>query len=197
MTIREELERREREVLAPQAAKSAETKGRLRSEVEDPIRPSFQRDRDRIIHTKAFRRLKHKTQVFFSPTGDHYRTRLTHTLEVSQIARTATYHAAIVDVMTRLLGPEVWLLEDDRFGVVYELRLLAEIAAAAGDLRRAGVLLGATEAEHERAPVGPWIHGSFMPSHLLEVDDPQFARGREEGRRLGLDDAVSIALTDS
>ena len=88
MTIREELEGREREILAPAAAKSGETKGRLRPEAEDAIRPSFQRDRDRIIHTKAFRRLKHKTQVFFSPEGDHYRTRLTHTLEVSQIART-------------------------------------------------------------------------------------------------------------
>ena len=87
MTIREQLEQRERDVLAPQAAKSAETRGRLRSEEEDPIRPAFQRDRDRIIHCKAFRRLKHKTQVFFDPTGDHYRTRLTHTLEVSQIAR--------------------------------------------------------------------------------------------------------------
>jgi dGTPase len=60
----------------------------VRKETEDPIRPAFQRDRDRIIHTKAFRRLKHKTQVFFAPTGDHYRTRLTHTLEVAQIART-------------------------------------------------------------------------------------------------------------
>src|ERR687890_800137 len=87
MSIRDELERREREIIAPAAAKSADTKGRLRPEPEDPIRPSFQRDRDRIIHTKAFRRLKHKTQVFFSPTGDHYRTRLTHTLEVAQIAR--------------------------------------------------------------------------------------------------------------
>ena len=74
-------------MLAPQAAQSAATRGRLRPEPEDPIRPAFQRDRDRIIHTKAFRRLKHKTQVFFAPTGDHYRTRLTHTLEVSQIAR--------------------------------------------------------------------------------------------------------------
>jgi dGTPase len=87
VTIREELERREREILAPVAAKSADSKGRLRHEPEDAIRPSFQRDRDRIIHTKAFRRLKHKTQVFFSPAGDHYRTRLTHTLEVAQIAR--------------------------------------------------------------------------------------------------------------
>ena len=87
-TIREELEEREREILAPQGAKSADSRGRLRPEVEDDVRPAFQRDRDRIIHSKAFRRLKHKTQVFFAPAGDHYRTRLTHTLEVSQIART-------------------------------------------------------------------------------------------------------------
>jgi len=87
-TLREELERREVEILAPQAAKSANSRGRLRPEEEDDVRPAFQRDRDRIVHSKAFRRLKHKTQVFFAPAGDHYRTRLTHTLEVSQIART-------------------------------------------------------------------------------------------------------------
>ena len=86
--IREQLEAREQDALAPQAAKSAASRGRLRPEPEDEVRPAFQRDRDRIIHCKAFRRLKHKTQVFFRPTGDHYRTRLTHTLEVSQIART-------------------------------------------------------------------------------------------------------------
>src|SRR6266699_5304815 len=88
MTIREQLEAREREILAPQAAKSSESRGRLRPEPEDDVRPAFQRDRDRIVHCKAFRRLKHKTQVFFAPTGDHYRTRLTHTLEVAQISRT-------------------------------------------------------------------------------------------------------------
>lgn len=87
-TIREALELRERETLAPQAAKSADSRGRLHPEPEDDVRPAFQHDRDRIIHSKAFRRLKHKTQVFFAPAGDHYRTRLTHTLEVSQIART-------------------------------------------------------------------------------------------------------------
>jgi dGTPase len=87
-SLRAQLEAREREMLAPQAAKSADSRGRLHPETEDDVRPAFQRDRDRIIHCKAFRRLKHKTQVFFAPTGDHYRTRLTHTLEVSQIART-------------------------------------------------------------------------------------------------------------
>jgi dGTPase len=87
-TIREALEQRERDTLAPQAARSAESRGRLHPEPEDDVRPAFQHDRDRVIHSKAFRRLKHKTQVFFAPAGDHYRTRLTHTLEVSQIART-------------------------------------------------------------------------------------------------------------
>src|SRR4051812_34137003 len=87
-SLRQQLEAREREILAPQAAKSADSRGRLRAAVEDDVPPAFQRDRDRIVHCKAFRRLKHKTQVFFAPAGDHYRTRLTHTLEVSQIART-------------------------------------------------------------------------------------------------------------
>ena len=87
-TIREQLEAREHDMLAPQATFSDASRGRARPEPEDPIRPVFQRDRDRVVHSKAFRRLKHKTQVFFAPAGDHYRTRLTHTLEVSQIART-------------------------------------------------------------------------------------------------------------
>jgi len=88
MTIRENLEMREKEYLSPYASLSMNTKGRLKPEVECDIRPAFQRDRDKILHCKAFRRLKDKTQVFLSPEGDHYRTRLTHTLEVSQNART-------------------------------------------------------------------------------------------------------------
>ena len=88
MTIREELEAQERQILSPRACLRANSRGRLREEKLHPLRTAFQRDRDRILHCKSFRRLKHKTQVFLAPFGDHYRTRLTHTLEVSQIART-------------------------------------------------------------------------------------------------------------
>mgnify|MGYP000971037388 FL=1 len=88
MIGREEIEKREYEILSPYATKAAETKGRVYPEEKCDIRTEFQRDRDRIIHSKAFRRLMHKTQVFLAPEGDHYRTRLTHTIEVSQIART-------------------------------------------------------------------------------------------------------------
>ena len=88
LSIREETQRIEREILSPYAALSENTRGRVREAAECPIRTPYQRDRDKVIHCKAFRRLKHKTQVFLSPEGDHYRTRLTHTLDVSQIART-------------------------------------------------------------------------------------------------------------
>lgn len=88
MTIREQMELLERTYLSPFATLSENSKGRDMPEAECDLRPVFQRDRDRILHCKSFRRLKHKTQVFLSPKGDHYRTRLTHTLEVSQIART-------------------------------------------------------------------------------------------------------------
>lgn len=88
MNLRQQREALEEQILSPFATRSAASKGRQRPEREDALRPAFQHDRDRLLYCKAFRRLKHKTQVFLAPTGDHYRTRLTHTLEVSQIART-------------------------------------------------------------------------------------------------------------
>ena len=88
MLVRERIELLEQQNLSPLASLSAKSRGREREESPCKYRTAYQRDRDRIIHCKTFRRLKHKTQVFLSPEGDHYRTRLTHTLEVSQIART-------------------------------------------------------------------------------------------------------------
>src|SRR5436189_558540 len=104
MTIREMLEKIEADTLVPRAARSAETRGRDRAEGEDDLRPAYQRDRDRIIHCKSFRRLKHKTQVFLAPEGDHYRTRLTHVLEVTQIARTIAKSLRLNEVLTEAIG---------------------------------------------------------------------------------------------
>ncbi len=104
MTIREEIEERERTTLGPEAALAARSRGRAVPEAEDDLRTAFQRDRDRILHSKAFRRLKHKTQVFLAPEGDHYRTRLTHTLEVAQIARTVARALRLNEDLTEAIG---------------------------------------------------------------------------------------------
>jgi dGTPase len=101
--IREMLEARE-ESLSPYAQKSRLSRGRMRAEEPDSVRTVFQRDRDRILHSKSFRRLKHKTQVFIAPLGDHYRTRLTHTLEVSQIARTIARALNLNEDLTEAIG---------------------------------------------------------------------------------------------
>ncbi|MBQ2191762.1 MAG: dNTP triphosphohydrolase, partial [Clostridia bacterium] len=103
-TYREIVEQREREQLSPYAKLSSETLGREKPIEPCPVRTEFVRDRDRIIHCKSFRRLKHKTQVFLSPVGDHYRTRLTHTLEVSQIARTIARGLCLNEDLTEAIA---------------------------------------------------------------------------------------------
>ena len=103
-TIRESMERLEQQYLSPYASLSRNTLGRDKLEPLCDIRPEYQRDRDRILHCKSFRRLKHKTQVFLAPEGDHYRTRLTHTLEVSQIARTIAKSLRLNESLTEAIA---------------------------------------------------------------------------------------------
>ena len=104
MTLREQTQRWEEEKLSPLACRSAQTRGRVRPEEECQVRTPFQRDTDRIVYSKAFRRLKHKTQVFLQPEGDHYRTRMTHTLEVTRIARTIARALALNEDLTEAIA---------------------------------------------------------------------------------------------
>ena len=104
MTIRENVEKWEEAYLSPYAAISNKSKGRETDEPPCDIRPVYQRDRDRILHSKSFRRMRHKTQVFLSPEGDHYRTRLTHTLEVSQTARTIAKALCLNEDLTEAIA---------------------------------------------------------------------------------------------
>lgn len=104
MIGRERIEKREYEILSPLASKAAESKGRKEPEEQCAIRTDYQRDRDRIVHSKAFRRLMHKTQVFLAPEGDHFRTRLTHTIEVSQISRTIARALGLNEDLTEAIA---------------------------------------------------------------------------------------------
>ena len=105
MNIRRRIEEQEKQILSPSACLSSRSRGRFRQEADTcDLRTVFQRDRDRIIHSKTFRRLKHKTQVFLSPAGDHYRTRLTHVLEVSQIARTVATCLRLNEYLTEAIA---------------------------------------------------------------------------------------------
>ena len=104
MTLREQTQQREVQTLSPMACLSQNTRGRQRPEEECPIRTPFQRDIDRIVYCNAFRRLKHKTQVFLQPEGDHYRTRMTHTLEVTRIARTIARGLSLNEDLTEAIA---------------------------------------------------------------------------------------------
>ena len=104
MTLREQTQRAEAAQLSPLACRADQSKGRARPEEECDVRTPFQRDTDRILYSKAFRRLKHKTQVFLQPEGDHYRTRMTHTIEVSRIARTIARALCLNEDLTEAIA---------------------------------------------------------------------------------------------
>jgi len=104
MTVRERIENNERQLLSPRATLAADSRGREKPEEPCSIRTDFQRDRDRIVHCKSFRRLKHKTHVFLAPEGDHYRTRLTHTMEVGQVARTISRALSLNEDLTEAIA---------------------------------------------------------------------------------------------
>ena len=140
MNVRETIEQRERESLSRYASLSSMSRGRDVPETECDIRTVYQRDRDRILHCKAFRRLKHKTQVFLSPEGDHYRTRLTHTLEVSQIGRTIAKALRLNEDLTEAIALDmIWGI---RLSDIVEKGYLMKYVPLDSDiLNRAYVLL--------------------------------------------------------
>ena len=178
-----ELEARERDVLAPQAAKSVDSRGRLRPELEDDVRPSFQRDRDRIIHSTAFRRLEYKTQVFVNHEGDYYRTRLTHSIEAGQITRTLCR----VLGLNEDLGEAVALSHDlghTPFGHAGE-RVLNKLMEPYGGFEHNAQSLRIVDVLEERYPGFPGLNLSWevregIVKHSSEYDRPlvqQFAPG--------------------
>ena len=143
--IREQTEKRE-EALSPYAAKSKSSRGRLRWEEPCPIRTSFQRDRDRVLHARAFRRLKHKTQVFLNPEGDHFVTRLTHTVHVNQVGRAMAVSLGLNEALTEEMA------RDDNVFIIGE-----DIAVGYGG----GGVFGATRGLLDKFGVEPSI-GSLL-----------------------------------
>ena len=193
MNPREAMEIEERERLSSYAALAAESRGRERPEPEHEYRTAFQRDRDRILHSKAFRRLKRKTQVFLAPDGDHYRTRLTHTLETAQIARTAARVLRLNEDLTEAiaLGHD---LGHTPFGHAGEA-VLAEVYApgfhhAEQSLRVVGML----EPHHE----GPGLNLTFeVRDGILNHSKGKDILHGKHGRHAATVEGVLVSLCDA
>jgi dGTPase len=172
MLGREDLERREQEILAPYAVKSAHSGGREYPEVEPPFRLAFQRDRDRIVHSTAFRRLEYKTQVFVNHEGDHFRTRLTHTLEVSQIARTIARSLQLNEDLTEAIA----LAHDlghPPFGHAGE-RAMNEMMQPYGGFEHNQQSLRIVEVLEDRYPEFPGLNLTWETRDGLKKHQPRF-----------------------
>jgi dGTPase len=172
MLGREDLERREQEILAPYAVKSAHSGGREYAEAEPPFRLAFQRDRDRIVHSTAFRRLEYKTQVFVNHEGDHFRTRLTHTLEVAQIARTIARSLQLNEDLTEAIA----LAHDighPPFGHAGE-RAMNEMMQPNGGFEHNQQSLRIVEVLEDRYPEFPGLNLTWETRDGLKKHQPRF-----------------------
>jgi dGTPase len=194
MLGREDLERREQELLAPYAVKSAHSGGRVYPEEEPPLRLAFQRDRDRIVHSTAFRRLEYKTQVFVNHEGDHFRTRLTHTLEVAQIARTIARTLRLNEDLTEAIA----LAHDlghPPFGHAGE-RAMNEMMHPYGGFEHNQQSLRIVEVLEDRYPEFPGLNLTWETRDGLKKHQPRFLPPDEAGHAATVGPSLEAQVTD-
>jgi dGTPase len=194
MLGREDLERREQEILAPYAVKSAHSGGREYIEEEAPFRLAFQRDRDRIVHSTAFRRLEYKTQVFVNHEGDHFRTRLTHTLEVAQIARTIARSLQLNEDLTEAIA----LAHDlghPPFGHAGE-RAMHEMMQPYGGFEHNQQSLRIVEVLENRYPEFPGLNLTWETRDGLKKHQPRFLPCTVNSPAIAVSPSLEAQITD-
>jgi dGTPase len=194
MLGREDLERREQELLAPYACKSAHSEGRVYPEAEHPFRLAFQRDRDRIVHSTAFRRLEYKTQVFVNHEGDHFRTRLTHTLEVAQVGRTIARCLSLNEDLTEAIA----LAHDlghPPFGHAGE-RAMNEMMQPYGGFEHNRQSLRIVEVLEDRYPEFPGLNLTWESRDGLKKHQPRPLAPDADGRIVALTPSLEAQVTD-
>jgi dGTPase len=195
MLRRIDLEQREQETLAPYAVQSATSGGRMYPEDEHPFRLAFQRDRDRIVHSSAFRRLEYKTQVFVNHEGDHFRTRLTHTLEVAQIARTIARSLRLNEDLTEAIA----LAHDlghPPFGHAGE-RAMNEMMQPYGGFEHNQQSLRIVEVLEERYPEFPGLNLTWETRDGLKKHQPRVRQGDETGQATVVGPSLEAQVADS
>jgi dGTPase len=194
MLRRIDLEQREQDTLAPYAVQSVNSGGRMYPEDEHPFRLAFQRDRDRIVHSTAFRRLEYKTQVFVNHEGDHFRTRLTHTLEVAQIARTIARSLRLNEDLTEAIA----LAHDlghPPFGHAGE-RAMNEMMQPYGGFEHNQQSLRIVEVLEERYPEFPGLNLTWETRDGLKKHQPRFLRGDEIGHATVVGPSLEAQVAD-